>query len=406
TGAWQATILDFITEGICLADDQGLILYTNPPFDKMFGGESGEMFGAPFTAPAGHRRDTDKLPAPDLLEKLSEDGSWRGERINRKKDGTPFITFLRVTPVEVEGNKCWLCVHYDNVRLDSQAREAAAEQRRRARAAALVADVAVALCEIAELPAMLERVAEALVEHLDAAFARVWTLNDEVNVLHLQASAGMYTHLDGPHSRVPVGAFKIGRIAQDRQPHITNEVIGDPEVGDQQWAQREGMVAFAGYPLVVTGKVVGVMALFSRHALADDTLFALDAVADIVAQGIERKRLEETLRLRAVELAEADQKKDVFLAMLSHELRNPLSAIRNAVQVLDRIGDPNETSIRMRAVVARQVNHLSRIVEDLLDVSRLTGGVVELRKESVSVQSVVADAVETSAATIERKGHT
>jgi PAS domain S-box-containing protein len=58
---------------------------------------------------------------------------------------------------------------------------------------------------------------------------------------------------DGPHGRVPVGKFKIGLIAEERTPHLTNAVIGDPRVSDQKWARREGMVAFAGYPLVVDG---------------------------------------------------------------------------------------------------------------------------------------------------------
>ena len=68
------------------------------------------------------------------------------------------------------------------------------------------------------------------------------------DVLELRASAGMYTHLDGAHARVPVGQFKIGPIAQERRPHLTNAVLGDPRVPDQDWAEREGMVAFAGYP--------------------------------------------------------------------------------------------------------------------------------------------------------------
>ena len=68
---------------------------------------------------------------------------------------------------------------------------------------------------------MLQECAEAVVRHLDAAFARIWTLNGAAQVLELQASAGLYTHLDGPHGRVPVGKFKIGWIAQERAaaPH-------------------------------------------------------------------------------------------------------------------------------------------------------------------------------------------
>ena len=69
--------------------------------------------------------------------------------------------------------------------------------------------------------------------------------------MELQASAGIYTHINGPHARVPVGQFKIVLIAKERKPHLTNSVIGDPRVPEQEWARREGLVAFAGYPLTV-----------------------------------------------------------------------------------------------------------------------------------------------------------
>ena len=114
--------------------------------------------------------------------------------------------------------------------------------------------------------------------------------------LNSQASAGLYTHLDGPHSRVPVGQLKIGLIAAERKPHLTNEVIGDPRVGDQEWAKREGMVAFAGYPLIVDDRLVGVMAMFARHPLKPATLGAMAAVCDQIAAGVERKRAEKSLQ--------------------------------------------------------------------------------------------------------------
>jgi PAS domain S-box-containing protein len=166
----------------------------------------------------------------------------------------------------------------------------------RARLAALGADVGTALTQDDSLPEILRRVAEALVTHLDAAFARVWTLNEAEDVLELQASAGLYTHTDGPHSRVPVGKFKIGLIAQERRPHLTNDVLGDPRVGDKEWAEREGMVAFAGYPLMLEERLVGVMALFSRASLTEVTLQAMEAVANGIAVGIERKQAEAELR--------------------------------------------------------------------------------------------------------------
>ena len=114
-------------------------------------------------------------------------------------------------------------------------------------------------------------------------------------MLILQASAGCYTHLDGPHGRVPVGAFKIGRIARDQQPLLTNDVLHDPNIGDPAWARRENMVAFAGYPLLIDGRTVGVLAVFWRQAVSATLLEELAPIAQSIAQFIERKTTEAAL---------------------------------------------------------------------------------------------------------------
>ena len=93
-----------------------------------------------------------------------------------------------------------------------------------------------------------------------------------------------------------MGEYKIGRIAQSQQPHLTNAVATDPNISNPDWARQEGMVAFAGYPLVVEARVVGVLALFARHTLSDTVLADLAPLADAVAQCIERKRNEQALR--------------------------------------------------------------------------------------------------------------
>jgi PAS domain S-box-containing protein len=172
----------------------------------------------------------------------------------------------------------------------------------------LQAEIGISLLGDDSSPEMLRRCMEALVKHLDAAFARVWILNAKENILELKASAGLYTHLDGPHSRIAVGEYKIGRIAQERLPHLTNRVVGDPRVNDQEWAKREGMVSFAGYPLLIEDRLIGVLAMFSRKALPDTTLTALGSVADSIALGIERKQSEERERQRSAESIAANAK--------------------------------------------------------------------------------------------------
>lgn len=207
-------------------------------------------------------------------------------------------------------------------------------QAERARLAALGADIGNALIQGDNLRDMLQRCAETLVKHLDAAFARVWTLNEASQVLELQASAGMYTHLDGAHSRVPVGRFKIGLIAEERRAHLTNEVVGDERVGDQAWAEREGMVAFAGYPLIVDNRLVGVMAMFARHTLTQVSLEAMESVANGIALGIERKRSEQALRQQTEALARLNEERGRMI----EEVSTPVVPVWRGVLILPIIG--------------------------------------------------------------------
>lgn len=106
------------------------------------------------------------------------------------------------------------------------------------------------------------------------------------------------------------------------------------------------------------------------------------------------------------ELKKADQRKDEFLATLAHELRNPLAPIRNALHLLDRPEHEGESRGEVRAIVRRQVDHMTRLVEDLLDVSRITRGNIELRKEVVDLATVINRSVEASRPSIEDQGHT
>ncbi|QLE59508.1 ATP-binding sensor histidine kinase [Nostoc sp. TCL26-01] len=152
------------------------------------------------------------------------------------------------------------------------------------------------------LATLLQQCTEAIVEHLGVAFARIWTLNESEQVLELRASAGLYTHINGPHSVVPVGKFKIGLIAQERLPHLTNDVLIDPRVGDKIWAKREGMIAFAGYPLLLDDRLVGVLAMFARQRLDSSVLDTLGFVAGEIAVGIERQQMAETLEISEAEL--------------------------------------------------------------------------------------------------------
>jgi len=124
----------------------------------------------------------------------------------------------------------------------------------------------------------------------------------------------------------------------------------------------------------------------------------VEAVAGTTRDVTERKQLEGSL-------IDADRRKDEFLATLAHELRNPLAPIRNAVHLL-KAGNPTGDSVRMaREIIDRQVNHMVRLVDDLMDVSRITVGQVNLRNERVSLRRVIDDALEAAAPAIEAGNH-
>ncbi len=138
-------------------------------------------------------------------------------------------------------------------------------------------------------------------------------------------------------------------------------------------------------------------------------------VTHVIPSGVDvsaRKRMEVALRENearlnqaAVALQDADRRKDEFLATLAHELRNPLAPIRNGVQILRLIAAGDQTLQRTTEMMDRQVSHLVRLVDDLLDVSRITRGKVELRREPVLLNQVLSSALESCQSLLEPNGH-
>ncbi len=120
----------------------------------------------------------------------------------------------------------------------------------------------------------------------------------------------------------------------------------------------------------------------------------------------ERSRLEKQMQLQAAELSDLHRRKDEFLAMLSHELRSPLAPISNAVQMLGmQSSNENEFQKEARGIIERQTNQLQHLVDDLLEVSRITTGMVQLRKVSVVAGDIIRSAVETVRPLILQRGH-
>jgi PAS domain S-box-containing protein len=120
------------------------------------------------------------------------------------------------------------------------------------------------------------------------------------------------------------------------------------------------------------------------------------AIATVSQDVTERKRLEDDLRGLAADLSETARRKDEFLALLAHELRNPLAPLSNAVQVLRRAGGDGNAVAAAAEMLERQVRQMTRLVDDLLDMNRITQGKIELRKEQVELGPILEQAVESA----------
>jgi signal transduction histidine kinase len=284
----------------------------------------------------------------------------------------------------------------------------------RTRQAALGADVGAAATESGTLPEALRRCADAVVRHLDAALCRIWTCDERTRVLVLEAEEGIAADTGDDQRRVPLGVRAVGRIGERRQPELRAEVERDPDVGDPAWLEREGLRSFAGFPLVVEDRLVGVVAMLSRQPLGEGRVEALHSVADRVALVIDRKWREEELRrtaeaqrllaeeregLRRAEQAAreaaeaANRAKLEFLTTMSHELRTPLNAIAGYAELLWLGVHGPVTDAQREALerIRRSERHLLSLINDILNFARLEAGHAGLTLSAVRLRPLLEE---------------
>lgn len=114
----------------------------------------------------------------------------------------------------------------------------------------------------------LHFIVESVVKYFDAKFARIWLVDKERKYLILKFSAGKYKNIQGEFSKVPLDSNKIGPIVKTKKPTISNDVVNDPRIRYPEWAKKERLKSFAGYPLMSKGQPIGVLGMFSEKKLS------------------------------------------------------------------------------------------------------------------------------------------
>ena len=214
-------------------------------------------------------------------------------------------------------------------------------------------------------------------------------LGDDQPLVTLFGAVAVAEWLGGPYPTV-VGAI-LGYLACDWLFQAPRGAIG--------FENLPTLIGFIAY-LISCAVIVGFGEVMRRARVRAERLGE-----ELREEVTRRKRSEDVLRDYAEQLEQADRHKDEFLATLSHELRNPLGPITNAVQLLKEIGPSDPELVWNREVIERQVEYIVRLLDDLLDVNRVTRNKLELRKTLVTLPQVVQCAIETSRSHIDDAGH-
>ena len=247
--------------------------------------------------------------------------------------------------------------------------------------------------------AMIQGLFEKISDHLRIDTCLQYMVNEQADALCLQFCTGVPADALPSLSRLDFGQAICGGVAQSRHPFMAT-FIQQTEDARVQLVKAFGIRTYACNPLIANGQVLGTLSFGSRSRdrFNDDELEFMETITNYVTVAYERMRL-------LSQLHERDRRKNEFMAMLAHELRNPLAPIRNAVQYLSLKGLNDPDVNWAREMIDRQVTNLVHLIDDLLEISRITRGKIQLHQQLISLSSVLSHAVEAVQPAISEKRH-
>lgn len=392
-----SAIVESSDDAIISKNLDGIIVSWNQGAERLYGYTADEVIGKPLSilVPPEH---PDELTG--IMERLK-----RGEQIQHFettrvcKDTSRVEVSVTISPIRRGDGKI---IGASKIARDITASKHAARTTR------FLADASAALAELTDYASTLQKVASLAVPQF-ADWCAVDMLETDGSLRRLAVTHAGAANRQGAHEpahRFPSETSTVMKVLRSGQPEWSADSRGPhaQSAHDDERMRRGGRSAMQSWicvPLRSRGRSIGTLTFITaesgRTYNADD-LRAAEDLAHRVVIAIENANLLAALK-------ESDRRKDEFLAILAHELRNPLAPIRNAVQIFRGKSPPVPELQWATEVIDRQVHQMTRLVDDLLDVSRITRGKIELRKERVELATLLNSAVEASRPLIEKWGH-
>jgi PAS domain S-box-containing protein len=380
----------------------GRVLYVNHGYRDIWGRTDESLYADPQSFLEGVHPDDRPRLAEAMQQQLAGEATTQEYRVVRP-DGSLRWVVDRAFPIRDEAGRVYRVA---GIAEDITARKRTEEDMR------FLAGASAALASLMDDASTLQKVAR-----LAVPFFADWCAVDmldadgklrRVAVAHVDPAKVELAHelhrRYPPDPAAPQGVWNILRRGRSEMvSEITEEMItaSVPDAEQLRTIRELGLRSYIGVPVVAHGRVLGAITFIAAESGrlydANDLAVAED-LAHRAAVAVENAKLYESLK-------ESDRRKDEFLAVLAHELRNPLAPIRNALHIMKLPAATPQAVGRIRDVAERQVSHLTRLVDDLLDVSRIVRGKIELRKERVDLATIVNRAIETARPVIDAERH-
>ncbi|GAB4418363.1 MAG: hypothetical protein Kow002_05240 [Anaerolineales bacterium] len=395
--------LERSADAVFMTDTEGTIVYANPAFETIYGHKPSEVIG-----------ENPRILKSGLLGQEEYEQFWNtllaketvtGEIINKRKDGTLVPVSGTNTPIlDDQGNILgFLSIHTDI----TERKESEEAIRRRNEYLAAATEIGRTITATLDVDEIFSLTVNLIVERFGYYYAAIYTLDTSQMNARLRDATGIVgEQLKQDNYSILVGeASIVGKAAETQKPVVVNDVSESPLFKPNPLLSETR--AEAGFPLKVGDRTIGVLDIQSTevNAFAEDDAAILRLLADQIAVGIDNANLYNTAQEAYQEMLEVDRLKSQFLANMSHELRTPLNSIIGFARVILKGIDGPITDLQKQDLTAifNSGQHLLGLINDILDLSRIEAGKMELAFDDVNISELLGSVMSTAVGLVKDK---